>query len=318
MISITSSLVELLLSRANIEEKPINITPWARGANNQLFRIEFENRLPIALKVYKNDARGRLAREYNFSSFAWENGVHSIPKPFSCSFEENLALYKFVEGIPTQRVEASHIQQALHFIIQLNKNKNEALHLPKAEEACLHIDDYFTSVEGRLERLSNSIIKDSIDIEAKKFIQEELLSAWKQVKQQFLLSQTNYLQAEDHILSPSDFGFHNALINGNGDISFIDFEYAGWDDPAKMICDFFCQPATPVPMHSFLTFTETIANLSKNPKATQERTKSVLPICRIKWCCIILNVFKNDAVYSIEKKQQQLLKAITYSKYIKA
>ena len=24
---------------------------------------------------------------------------------------------------------------------------------------------------------------------------------------------------------------------------FIDFEYAGWDDPSKLICDFFCQPA---------------------------------------------------------------------------
>ena len=47
-------------------------------------------------------------------------------------------------------------------------------------------------------------------------------------------------------MSPSDFGFHNALATPGGRLVFIDFEYAGWDDPAKLANDFFCQPAVPV------------------------------------------------------------------------
>ena len=39
----------------------------------------------------------------------------------------------------------------------------------------------------------------------------------------------------------SDFGFHN-VINKNNKLFFIDFEYAGLDDPIKLICDFYCQP----------------------------------------------------------------------------
>ena len=42
-------------------------------------------------------------------------------------------------------------------------------------------------------------------------------------------------------MSPSDFGFHN-VIKKDDFLYFIDFEYAGLDDPVKLICDFYCQP----------------------------------------------------------------------------
>ena len=33
-----------------------------------------------------------------------------------------------------------------------------------------------------------------------------------------------------------------------GNVTFLDFEYAGRDDPAKLVSDFFCQPEIPVPL----------------------------------------------------------------------
>ena len=51
----------------------------------------------------------------------------------------------------------------------------------------------------------------------------------------------------DRVVSPSDFGFHNALRTEDGRLAFLDFEYAGWDDPAKLVCDFELQPAVPAP-----------------------------------------------------------------------
>ena len=44
-------------------------------------------------------------------------------------------------------------------------------------------------------------------------------------------------------LSPSDFGFHNAIRRSDDVLIFIDFEYFGWDDPAKTISDFLLHPA---------------------------------------------------------------------------
>ena len=45
---------------------------------------------------------------------------------------------------------------------------------------------------------------------------------------------TAVLDIADRCVSPSDFGFHNAIVRGSGEICFIDFEYAGWDDSAQV------------------------------------------------------------------------------------
>ena len=45
------------------------------------------------------------------------------------------------------------------------------------------------------------------------------------------------IDSAERTLSPSDFGFHNALKRSDGRIVFLDFEYFGWDDPAKMTAE---------------------------------------------------------------------------------
>ena len=44
------------------------------------------------------------------------------------------------------------------------------------------------------------------------------------------------------ILSPSDLGFHNCIKGNDGLLTFIDFDYFGWDDPVKLTCDFLLHP----------------------------------------------------------------------------
>ena len=44
------------------------------------------------------------------------------------------------------------------------------------------------------------------------------------------------------IFSPSDFGFHNAILKESGDLVFLDFEYFGRDDPVKLMADFIWHP----------------------------------------------------------------------------
>jgi len=97
--------------------------------------------------------------------------------------------------------------------------------------------------------------------------------------------------SKDLIITPSDFGLHNALISGSGEPYFIDFEYAGWDDPAKTICDFFLQPKIPIPQMHFHAFAQQVCSMSINSEQTLQRTKLMFPVCKVKWCCIVLNVF---------------------------
>jgi hypothetical protein len=74
-------------------------------------------------------------------------------------------------------------------------------------------------------------------------------------------------------------------------VRFIDFEYAGWDDPAKLISDFFCQPAVPVPMRFFNSFAQSVASCFPEPDSVVTRARLLLPVFRVKWVCILLNEF---------------------------
>ena len=53
------------------------------------------------------------------------------------------------------------------------------------------------------------------------------------------------IPGSDIRLSPSDFGFHNALEDKNGTLIFMDFEYAGPDHPGKIVCDLFLSAPNP-------------------------------------------------------------------------
>ena len=120
-------------------------------------------------------------------------------------------------------------------------------------------------------------------------------------------------------ISPSDFGFHNALKMADCSLRFLDFEYAGWDDPAKMVGDFFAQLAVPVSEHYFDHFVEQVMQPFEYPEFLIQRASLLRGAYQVKWCCIALNVFipmhmarrrfANPYLNEIEMKQNQLLKA---------
>jgi len=131
------------------------------------------------------------------------------------------------------------------------------------------------------------------------------------------------LTQAERIISPSDFGFHNSIIHGK-QLCFIDFEYAGWDDPAKMVCDFFCQPEIPVSLDYYTYFVNRLSLMlygEEKSTALAQRVKLFFPLYRLKWCCIMLNDFtkgagqrKRFASSGQDRRQGQLDKAISYYK----
>ena len=92
-------------------------------------------------------------------------------------------------------------------------------------------------------------------------------------------------------LSPSDFGFHNALAVAGDELVFFDFEYAGWDDPAKLLCDFFCQVEVPVNRQHLPALLTSVAAAVPAAGDLQRRVELLLPVYGLKWCCIALNDF---------------------------
>jgi hypothetical protein len=294
------ALIAELLARAG-HSGAFTVAVVTGGGNNRVYRVTCEGK-DLLLKEYfrhPDDPRDRLRAEFAFSCFAWTRGLRCLPEPIAAG--DGLALFEFIHGQPLEPedVGPGAVAQATAFFRQLNRHRTHpaAAALPAASEACFALDQHHRTVQRRLGRLMEIEPADPLDREARDFVVEQLAPTWERVRGAIRSSAVGSewvwdkpLPQEERCLSPSDFGFHNA-IDAGGELRFVDLEYAGWDDPAKTVCDFLCQPSRPVP--PALTGAVVEGMLAELPGADRhrERARVLLPLYRVKWCCIMLNEF---------------------------
>ena len=274
------------------------------GANNRVFRVDLDDK-KLLLKFYfrhPDDQRDRLGTEFGFLEFAWSKGLRCIPKPLGLDRKFGLGLYEYVEGalLSPCLVGEAEINQAARFISLLNENKfcKEAKALPIASEACFSFEQHRRLIENRIKRFEGSEFITLNYPEIANFVRSELQPAWEQAILElqrkielFGIDSDRCISVDEECVSPSDFGFHNALVGFDGRLLFFDFEYAGWDDPAKLICDFFCQPKVPAPLEYYKSFVSKAFRDMTELDMIVTRATLLLPLYCLKWCCISLNEF---------------------------
>ncbi|MEM6797570.1 MAG: hypothetical protein AAF725_26620, partial [Acidobacteriota bacterium] len=99
------------------------------------------------------------------------------------------------------------------------------------------------------------------------------------------------LDPQHRRLSPSDFGFHNALQDPEGRWSFVDFEYFGWDDPAKTLCDLLLHPRAGVPRRRRKSLVQARLRALPGDLTLPHRLRAGYPLFAIQWSLILLNEF---------------------------
>lgn len=295
--------VERLLVQVGEPGREFELISLGQGRNNRVFRLHVAGGARYLLKDYfrhPNDNRDRLGAEFSFAQFAWRYGVRALAQPVACDYENRVGLYEFIEGrhLELNEVDANAVRQALDFFLSINKHRctPDACSLPPGSEACFSIREHLQRVSIRADRLLGIEMESPIDVEADRFVRNDLLKVWERVSLHVCActdsnSIERTLAACDRCVSPSDFGFHNALLASDGRLKFIDFEYAGWDDPAKFVCDFFCQPDIPVPLNYYDEFARGVAAVFGDVNHHLDRMHLLLPVYMVKWCCILLNDF---------------------------
>ena len=325
--------VAALLAKLKRGKTGFRLKPLSASGNNRVFTVHCDGET-LVLKWYFHDAadtRDRLGAEYAFLAHAWNMGLRCTPQPLGKDLSTHLALYEFVEGykLEAKQVNEHAIQQAAQFLARLNSKDSRAAAtaLPQASEACFSVAAHFAMVDARLARLESMPLESDVDRAAAEFV-SRLNAYWYGTKVRLLkgcaalgLNPDAVLPAGDRCLSPSDFGFHNALVRPDSGLCFIDFEYAGWDDPAKAVGDFFSHPGVAVPHAQFEPFLAQALAPFDEPQRIAERARLLEPISQIKWCCIILNEFlpaaarrrnfANPGADAIARKQRQLDKVTT-------
>jgi hypothetical protein len=293
-----TSAVSALLQAQGIDAGGASLAAIDGGGNNKVYAVSTGRGKYVAKAYFTHpaDTRDRLGAEYAFLSYARRIGLANVPEPIACSFEEHIGIYEFVEGrkLGGGQLEKRHVRAAAEFIAALNAGPHRDPALPPASEACFTVDQHLATVDRRLLKLQMLEGEDSLTQQVRGLI-GDITDTWRRHRAHIGAADVPRLADEDKCISPSDFGFHNALLKECGEICFIDFEYAGWDDPAKMIGDFFCQPAVPVSHAYFDEFVAEAVRYSQNAQALQARAHLLLPALQIKWCCIMLNEFLPDA-----------------------
>ena len=320
-----------LLADAHIEASIQSVVPCDVGGNNRTYRIQTSIG-PVALKQYyrhEGDTRDRLATEFAFLDYAAKVAPGMAPTPLAMNEPNGLALYEFIEGSRYKpgNLTWEQVGRATQFFRALNDSaaRKEATALPTASEACFSITEHLDLIASRLGRLQTFEAVDGEDRAAQVII-KKIYARWLMLAEEVAkasqligLDPNAPLEQAQRCLSPSDFGFHTALVQLDGKLCFLDFEYAGWDDPAKMISDFFSQLAVPVPANLFDRFVQEVVMPFPRPEEIVQRARLLLPLYQVKWCCIALNIFlpanlarrkfANPALDEKALKQSQLAKA---------
>lgn len=274
------------------------------SGNNRVYRVERADGRPLAvLKAYfraADDPRDRLGHELAFTDLAQRLGLDCVPSPLASDRDRGFGLYSFAPGhrVEASEVDSALVDAALDFALGLNASGDARNALPEASDCCFSAAEHLATAERRLDALRALEASDAVARAARALVRERIVPCFEERKAALLgglerlgLSLEDRLEPRERCISPSDFGFHNALRSEDGRVTFLDFEYAGWDDPAKLVCDFFGQVAAPVPLRFYGDFADRLVSGLGLDQSHRVRMDLLLPIHRLKWVCMILQDF---------------------------
>lgn len=268
------------------------------GINNRVYRCGEAGRYQLVIKGYaplESGARDRMQAEVDFLRYAEQVApgftpelIHVDPER-RCVVLEHLEGQAFPEGVPPPQ-EA--VTAAVEFFHLLNNNHSIARQFIQlgAAEGFLRLSEHLDNIQHRLCGMQSEHLPAKNKGTAERLI-ACLHIEFKRLSEKTKTMITNgaindKIQANALCVSPSDFGFHNAILSSTG-TKFFDFEFSGWDDLAKTILDFTLQPRIPLiekssPLRESLVI-DAFPNL-------EQRIEILRPILRLKWVCIILSV----------------------------
>lgn len=328
----TGTIAKKLLLEAGCREN-FTVNSFGGGGNNKVYVLDIAGTPAYLIKRYfrhSADPRDRCKAEWTFLEYAADARVSCVPAPVACDLDRGVAIYQYIPGekISSGFLKEDHIVQAMDFFYAINRpdRPDSVKKIQPAAEACFSSRDHMESVNRRLKRLLQIRSENNLDKKAYRFVCNELIPCWEQIKTSVLNDENigkmpidQPLEIEDVCISPSDFGFHNSILTWDERLYFIDFEYSGLDDPVKMICDFFCQPEVPVPQTYLPMVCDRVLGRLSDPEFHRARVRKFMPVHTLKWCCILLNeflplgiarrVFANSSMNVNTRKEEQLKKA---------
>lgn len=287
------------LVAAHFRETPTGCRRIVAGRNSRLFAVACASGRRYVVKCYCQptaEGKCRRANEWRALTFLRGQGIDNVPEPLATFPEANASVLGFLDGVAPLAPETTDIDALVGFLKRLRRagETPEARELDRAADACFTLDEVVAGLDGRVRRLAALPAGDAVTRDMQDWLGGEFAARRDQAVEaaRRVLPDAPLPQAA-RALSPSDFGFHNALRAPEGRLLFVDFEYFGWDDPAKTMADVLLHPhpAMCLPPELAGRFRRGAGRLYADDPGLPARFDCLFPLYQLKWCTIMLNEF---------------------------
>lgn len=285
------------LPRAEIDgrvhsELGLRVIGWTElgtGTNNRLFRLDTAEERPLLAKLYARDRWNRLGTEYPALTLLAERGVAGVPRPFLRSDDRLYAVCSFEPGERKTPVELDEAdaRAAAGWLADLHAFGPHDVPdaLPPANPACFSPADHVALVDQRLTGFEAALADPHCRDDVRAFADQVDVRAAVAA----ILARVTAGMAPDELSRPlpraawrlntGDFGPHNLLF-ADGRLTVVDFEGAGWDDPARVVMGFVAHGGSdglpPASADAFLAAYAERRGLSASDRARYEQVGALL------------------------------------------
>jgi len=270
------------------------VKPHLRGGNSTITRVEYGGSI-YAVKDYseRSDGGRRLLQEYAGLDLVCKSMPGVFPQPVGIDLEHKIGVYTWVSGVRPDANSAT-ISEMLTILAGLHHlaGNMDGQIANYAVDSIFLMGDVFVQIEERI----NGFDRGQLIIN--ELVEQELIPQLGRCKEM-----TDEIGAAIITLSPSDFGVHNLLWDKKSEsMSCLDFEFFGWDDAHKLVCDTLMHPLSTWEIAGANQFIDGVMNLYQLNEA---RLIQLWPLLSLKWSTIVLSRASRDLCRNDEESAYQ-------------
>ncbi len=253
--------------------------------------------LDYTVKIFESDStahQDEYQREHHFYVFLKPLQTGLTPLLLGNSETKQALLLTRIagRGIREEEINRRAIEHATQFLVDINAHRDSSLARTCASAfgACQSISDHLRSISDLVTDIQQHL--DEVNPQTNRFINDELSPVWQKILASILnqfqtanIPIDSDLEEAALILSPGELGFHNAILTPQKDVCFVDFDQSGWDDPARVICQFFTRGPIPPKASHWDTVIDAFAEIPHLDPTFAIRARILLPAHQIARAC---------------------------------
>jgi hypothetical protein len=282
-------------------------SPIVGGAQNRLFRLDVLGGPTLLIKLYHQDRWNRLEREYTALSLLGRHGLLGVPRVYLRSDDLAYAVYSFARGQSKRAAEldAGDLRALASFAADLQgiAPSTAGDELSPAVDASFSIEQQLNVIDIRMRAYETFVAQPDAYSEVRDLHRElDLRGAVNELTQRAVagmrqVEREAVLPRRGWRINTADFGPQNMLFTTGGELTVVDFEASGWDDPARLVMGFVAHAAsedlTSCQVELFLA---TYADACRLPVDEIARFESVGALYDLEWIAIYASALTSEAV----------------------